>query len=117
MTDIEMRIFHLEQLQTRIDYALRDLKNQLTDLGNKQRQMSPGGQGQGGGPAVTFYWCNLAAALLAGQTVPNVTILNSAGTSVGTASVNNNTANDLNPGMVILGRNADGTYNAVTQPC
>jgi hypothetical protein len=122
MSDLEQRLFFLEQLMARVDYSLQQLRQQSQGLANQQRQGS-WGQGGSGGASAAYFSCTLSGALAHGSSIAGQSVWKMPGraTAAASATVYNdgpNAADDIATGkQVILAANSDGSYTAIGVYC
>ena len=123
MSDLESRLFFLEQLISgRLQYDLQQLKLQMQNLANQQRQ---GGwsSGGGGGSTAGYFGATLSGALAHGSSISGQTVWKMPGRATVTASgtIYNDgptATNDIASGkQVILAANDDGSYTVVGVYC
>lgn len=127
MTDVESRLFFLEQLVSgRLQYDVQQLKVALAQLQNAQRVGDSGWfNGGAGGPGIGYYGCTLSADCPAGTPGTPATgqtawaISSGARSNVTTdGEVYNDMPYDCPSGsQVVLGANPDGTYTVIGKVC
>jgi hypothetical protein len=128
MTDLEHRLFYLEQQLARDEALIRDLQNQLRNLQNQARQSISYMEGGGGGLEYTYYAANPTSAINASPPAGPINFIQNQRvwtvnsgvdqTVTNAATIYNDTGNNVAANQqVFLGLNPDGTYSVIGQVC
>lgn len=132
MSDLESRIFFLEQLLGgRVQYDIQQLKNQVANLGNLLRQGAYFSGGSGGSGGTVYYFSPTAALSGPGgapggasppTSLTNQSMYTISGGAWQPASTTATVYCGLPSGLsatktAIAILNADGTYSAIAQSC
>jgi hypothetical protein len=116
-SDLEMRVWRLEDLVKRLKLDVDKLADEVARL-RQQRFAEQGGGGGGGGGAPGIFLATPAGSIAAGGTSSEAITQSWDGASAGTHTVRNAYASATVAGRGLkLGKNPDGSFTIVGQDC